>query len=99
MTKPTGTAEAARRYLAKGWSLLPLPWRKRTATTPRREQKRATGASPLRHSLRGRPPATERRSLRPTGSIEAPCQPEELPFTDHERIDDYIAQGNGHRCR
>ena len=35
----------------------------------------------------------------PLDGLKAPCQPEGLPFLDHERIDNHIAQGNGHRSR
>ena len=35
----------------------------------------------------------------PLDGLKTPGQPEGLPFLDHERIDDHIAQGNGHRGR
>ena len=35
----------------------------------------------------------------PLDGLKAPGQPEGLPLLDHERIDDHIAQGDGHRSR
>ena len=56
---------------------------------------------PLLGDIASEDPRQQQSGVRcgPLDGLKAPGQPEGLPFLDHERIDDHIAQGNGHRSR
>ena len=56
---------------------------------------------PLLGDIASEDPRQQQSGVRcgPLDGLKAPSQSEGLPLLDHERIDDHIAQGNGHRSR